>query len=318
VLLGNGDGTFQAPREYSVGSQPLAVAAADLTGNGHLDLAVANYGSGTVSVLLGNGDGTFQNARDYSAGGRPVSVATGDVNNDGIVDLAVANLGSGTASILLGNGDGSFKAPRSVNVGPQPRSVALGDFNGDVNTDLAVVFSGGVRVLAGNGDGSFQTTPVSFLAGSGPASVAVDDFNADGLPDLAVVNAGSNDVSILLNDGIWSGPHVAPGRSQSSGLVARLPARSATSELLTAFHIGSDRSSHSTRLPPETHPDLLLGESFLYGSDAEINASPVCSISDSGQPQVPLTGTPRWLADRFYTELKNEWWWGPSVDARGF
>ena len=32
----------------------------DFNGDGKLDLAVANYGSNTVSVLLGNGNGTFQ------------------------------------------------------------------------------------------------------------------------------------------------------------------------------------------------------------------------------------------------------------------
>src|SRR5205823_11643512 len=29
------------------------------------------------------------------------------------------------------------------------------------------------------------------------------DFNGDGLPDVAVANEGSNDVAVLLNDGIW-------------------------------------------------------------------------------------------------------------------
>jgi hypothetical protein len=58
VLLGNGDGTFQAQRTYPVGMTPTSVAVGDF-GNGHLDLAVANSTSDSVSVLLGNGDGTF-------------------------------------------------------------------------------------------------------------------------------------------------------------------------------------------------------------------------------------------------------------------
>ncbi len=51
VLLGNGDGSFQAPVTYTVGSNPIAVAIGDLTGDGIPDIAVANYGSATVSVL---------------------------------------------------------------------------------------------------------------------------------------------------------------------------------------------------------------------------------------------------------------------------
>ena len=42
VLLGNGDGTFQPQVTYAVGSGPDAIVAGDFTGDGHLDLAVAN------------------------------------------------------------------------------------------------------------------------------------------------------------------------------------------------------------------------------------------------------------------------------------
>ena len=101
-------------------------------------------------------------------------------------------------------------------------SVAVGDFNGDGFPDLAIVFAGGVRVLLGNGDGTFQSTPVSYVAGSFPSSLsfpgsvtvgdfnslAVGDFNGDGFPDIAVANFFSNNVSILLNDGKWA-PSVA-------------------------------------------------------------------------------------------------------------
>ena len=43
VLLGNGDGTFQPQVTYAVGSDPHAIVAGDFTGDGQLDLAVANY-----------------------------------------------------------------------------------------------------------------------------------------------------------------------------------------------------------------------------------------------------------------------------------
>src|SRR6266851_9785152 len=51
VLLGNGDGTFQAARNFPVGSFPRSVAVGDFNGDGTLDLAVANAGSNNVSVL---------------------------------------------------------------------------------------------------------------------------------------------------------------------------------------------------------------------------------------------------------------------------
>ncbi len=56
LLLGNGDGTFTeaSSSPYTVGTAPLALAAADFNGDGKLDLAVANSleGTGTVSILL--------------------------------------------------------------------------------------------------------------------------------------------------------------------------------------------------------------------------------------------------------------------------
>src|SRR5262249_30296403 len=91
VLLGNGDGTFAAARNFAAGSSPLAVAVADVNGDELLDLIVA---SSTVRVLLGNGDGTFQTTLiSYAAGNIPSSVAIADFNGDRFPDVVTANSG---------------------------------------------------------------------------------------------------------------------------------------------------------------------------------------------------------------------------------
>src|SRR5882724_5531960 len=82
--LGSNTPLFLATVSYSSGgSGAHSTAAADLNGDGKIDLAVANTDSNTVGVLLGSGDGTFNPAVTYDSCGDPTSVDEADVNGDG-------------------------------------------------------------------------------------------------------------------------------------------------------------------------------------------------------------------------------------------
>ena len=78
----------------AVGTDPVDIKAANLTGNSITDLVVANHGTGanSVSVLINNGSGSFTQTQ-YTAGVGPNSIAIADFNGDGILDIAVANVG---------------------------------------------------------------------------------------------------------------------------------------------------------------------------------------------------------------------------------
>src|SRR5262249_4909344 len=108
VLLGNGDGTFQAPLLGAAqpdGSGDLALG--DFNHDGLIDAAVADQlgaATGNLSVFAGNGDGTFQSLirLDLLTGGNdPLGVAAADLNGDGLVDLVAANGSSSSVSVLL-------------------------------------------------------------------------------------------------------------------------------------------------------------------------------------------------------------------------
>lgn len=101
VLLGNGNGTFQEPLSFTVGTQATFLTTADFNLDGKLDLAVANTGSNTISVLMGIGNGTFQPALDFITGDGPSWIGVTDLNGDGKPDLVVANSISNNVSILL-------------------------------------------------------------------------------------------------------------------------------------------------------------------------------------------------------------------------
>jgi type II secretory pathway component GspD/PulD (secretin) len=212
VLLGNGDGTFNAQASYDVGTAPEWIATGDFNKDGNVDIAVANQNSNTISILLGNGDGTFQPQTTITTGAQPISVIAAnmhDTNGNGNLDLVVANHGDDTISIFQGNGDGTFQSPATVIALPKgfaPSSIAESDFNSDGHIDLAVTEQGNnsVSIFLGKGDGTFQNR-VDYPVGNSPVWVSAADLNADGIIDLAVADNGAptsalsgDSVSVLL------------------------------------------------------------------------------------------------------------------------
>jgi hypothetical protein len=196
VLLGDGRGGFQLAGTYPAGTMPTSLALKDLSGDGKLDVAVANTAvASSVSVLLGKGDGTFQAPVTYAAGGWSTFVVAGDFNGDGVPDLVTADNITNTFSTFLGNGDGTFQARLTSFAGNHPDALTTGDFDGDGRPDLAATTSGGVGVFFGKGDGTFGS-PAFYADNNNTNSIVTADLNGDGRLDLAA--SGTNGVSILF------------------------------------------------------------------------------------------------------------------------
>lgn len=186
VFLGNGDGSFRAGALYPVGVGASDVAIGDFRGDGRIDLATANSGTGggnngSISVLLGNGDGTFLAASTTPLsepnGNSPVGIAAADLRGDGKDDLVATLFNNGvigvspSLAVLLGHGDGTFSAPVRYSV--TGNGVTIADLNGDGIPDLVIP----PCYLLGNGDGTFAPE-VLLGEGVGPL-VAVNLHPAD-------------------------------------------------------------------------------------------------------------------------------------------
>jgi VCBS repeat protein/FG-GAP repeat protein len=210
VLLNNGAGMFTPLTPIKLAATAISLAAADLNGDGILDLLAAGAGIGTV--LRGSGNGAFREAGQYVLAYESTALAIADFNGDGIPDVAATNGTNSEAappvqpplSLMLGSGQGGFESSRAFEASAAPNGIAVGDFNRDGNLDLAVSNyspsvhgASSISVQLGDGHGGLGKA-INYPAAK-PTAIAVSDVNPDGKPDVVFV--GHNCVGVLLGNG---------------------------------------------------------------------------------------------------------------------
>jgi subtilisin family serine protease/Tol biopolymer transport system component len=204
-----------------VGAEPGSIVAANIDGDGDLDLIVSAAGGRVVTVLLNNGGGGFAprpGQSQFDTGGNfAFAVAAGHFNGDMILDLAVANFGSnlggdprGSVGVLYGTGGGAFQTAQPFAAGISPASVATADFNRDGRADIIVgnFQDNTISILEGKAGGGFTVLPAIPSGGQGPLDVTAADVEGDGDLDLVLSNlsAGVGSIVVLRNRSTPGGP----------------------------------------------------------------------------------------------------------------
>lgn len=214
VLLGNGDGTFQAEQPIP-GAYNYSPWVADFNGDGIPDIATAgvnaiegDFLSAAGTIYAGNGDGTFQQLNSFTYGSVfGTLLGARDVNGDGKLDLVFDD--SNGFTVCLGLGGGQFGPPLTYSA-PRwdPAGSAMGDFNGDGMLDIITSLyntgtSQSVYLLRGFSIGTFEGAE-GIDVGSIPSTIATADLNHDGVPDLVARTNSGSFVYLSQADGTYS------------------------------------------------------------------------------------------------------------------
>jgi VCBS repeat protein len=224
--LGDGSGTFTPSQSIALAGPSYGLQAADISGDGNLDLVYTRASLGVIR--FGNGDGTFsvQTYLKPSTTDPVVAATVADFNHDSLLDVALLSGrpchptcnagGPNTVWMYTYLGGTSFVLKSSSQLAADAGNLVTADLNGDLNTDVIYYnhFALGIPpVLAGLGqNGTF----LAYGLGQGNATlgqtgtlpdnyydvaVAFRDLDADSRADYVVLDANE----LVLGTGIQTG-----------------------------------------------------------------------------------------------------------------
>jgi FG-GAP-like repeat/FG-GAP repeat len=190
VLLGNGNGTFGAKNDYTTGTiglSPTGIGAADLDGDGKLDIVTANDSANTISVLL--------NTTPVSSTGSAVLTYTGSAPT-----LQPFTVPAGVTSLAatLTGGGGTPATTNNIAVTPGETLTVTVGINGGATT----LNRAAVTLATGSGNGS---------SGSGAATLSYTASNptplngTDGWISLSSANGGGGTYGVTVGTNALGG-----------------------------------------------------------------------------------------------------------------
>jgi hypothetical protein len=229
VLMGNGDGSFDAQILVPVKPHPFAMVAADLDHDGDQDLVTTHHlntyegtEDGLVGIHLNSGDGTSFESRyiEHAFVRRPGQIVVDDLDGDGHPDLIIPDGLGGYMSLFHGDGTGSFTVEVTRHLPVSFSGYIAGadlDLDGDLDLVVTTTQSSDTTVILRNAGGGVFEIAATYDTPDNPFDLTIGDANGDGYPDVAVSAYTSGDVALLINNGtgLMQAPVIQP--------VGRLP-----------------------------------------------------------------------------------------------
>jgi len=190
-LIGDGTGAFTVLEGTQANETGTVYDAADLDGDGFVDMVCCD--DWYTTVCINNGDGTFQSPQKYFNVPASHNFIAEDFNDDGAADIAGTNYPWSSVGVLINHGDGSFADLHRIPAGNELFAVASGDFNGDNHLDVAtaIVESNEYKVVVHLNDGMENfSESITFELENQASALHAFHYNNDDHLDLAVAGSG--------------------------------------------------------------------------------------------------------------------------------
>ena len=305
---GAADPSFSGPNIVSSNANNvLSVYAADIDGDGDMDIVSGNYSNDTIAWYKNNGNGsgwTADNIATNADGVRFVYVA--DMDEDGDMDvLSASSLDNTIAWYENSNGDGASwnKNNIATNIN-NTHTVYAADMDGDGDKDIVTADPTNQKIILINNEGNANSWTTYDIATNiySVYSVFPADIDGDGDKDIVAARFNAHAITWYENPGIsytfnWD---VDSGGAPSDG---NYKATVAGADLAGNAYSGTDSitftldTSAPTVTLTDTDSDNLVSTSEVVtitaGFSEAMTATPTISITGivTSVIMTPVSGT---------------------------
>ncbi|MBN81241.1 MAG: hypothetical protein CMJ70_13990 [Planctomycetaceae bacterium] len=193
-------GALQAINSEADGASD--VTAADLDGDGDVDVISASQADGTIAWYENDGSQGFTTHVISSTETGASSIATGDVDGDGDLDIVTAAATTNTVSWYENQDNEQFIARVITSEALGANHVLIVDLDGDGDRDILSTSASddSIRWHENDSNQQFTTHSVNNEA-AGARGLAAADLNGDGYLDLLTASSADNSINWYANDG---------------------------------------------------------------------------------------------------------------------